>query len=236
MRQLARLADGVAKIRWVQAGFLSRPGPKATPRNLMGFKDGTMNVAVDNPEMMNQFVWVGDEGGPWMRGGSYLVARPARIALEHWDRMKVAFQEQTVGRMKASGAPIGGADEFAPLDLDAKDKDGNPLIAENAHVRLAAPQANDGAQILRRAYSYDNGVSFVAERWPPWRQGMEMDAGLLFICYQRDPRTGFIKMFDRMSKFDMMNQFVTHIGGGLFACPGGVARGRYLAQALFETA
>jgi len=139
-----------------------------------------------------------------------------------------------MGRRKADGAPIGAKGEFTPLDLDANDADGNPLIAENSHVRLAAPQTNDGAQILRRSYSYDNGLSFVAERWPPWRQGMELDAGLLFICYQRDPRTGFIKLFDRMSKFDMLNQFVTHIGGGLFACPGGVAGGRYLAQDLFE--
>ena len=68
-------------------------------------------------------------------------------------------------------------------------------------------------------------MNFVAERWPPWRQGMEFDAGLLFICYQRDPRTGFIKIFDTMAKFDMLNQFVTHVGGGLFALPGGVAAG-----------
>ena len=61
--------------------------------------------------------------------------------------------------------------------------------------------------------------NFTAERWPPWRQGMEYDAGLFFICYQRDPRTGFIKIFDKMAKLDMMNQFVTHVGGGLFACP-----------------
>ena len=234
VRQLGRLADGMVKLRWVQAGFLSRPGPTATPRNLMGFKDGTMNPSTNDPGLMNQFVWVGDESGAWMRGGSYVVARPARIALEHWDRMKVSFQEETMGRMKASGAPIGATQEFAPLDLDAVDKEGNPVIAENAHARLASPQANDGAQILRRSYSYDNGVSFVAERWPPWRQGLEIDAGLLFLCYQRDPRTGFIKLFERMSKFDMMNQFVTHIGGGLFACPGGVAKGRYLAQDLFE--
>jgi deferrochelatase/peroxidase EfeB len=74
----------------------------------------------------------------------------------------------------------------------------------------------------------------VAERWPPWRHAMELDAGLFFVCYQRDPRTGFIKIFDRMAKFDMLNQFVTHIGGGLFACPAGVTPGRYLAQDLFE--
>jgi deferrochelatase/peroxidase EfeB len=233
VRQLARLADGVATIRWVQSGFTPGYAPNVTPRNLMGFKDGTMNVATGDPKAMSEFVWVGEEGGPWMRGGSYMVARPIRIALEHWDRMKLGFQEQTIGRQKASGASLGGDREFEPLKLDAADKDGNTLIAENAHARLAAPESNDGAQILRRAYSYDNGVSYVAERWPPWRQGMEFDAGLLFICYQRDPRTGFVKLFERMSKFDMLNQFVTHVGGGLFACPGGAKAGAFIGQDLF---
>jgi deferrochelatase/peroxidase EfeB len=236
VRQLMRLANGVATTRWVQAGFVPRYEPTVTPRNLMGFKDGTGNIATNDPRALAQFVWVGDEGGAWMRGGTYLVARPIRIALEHWDRMKLAFQEQTVGRRKASGAPIGQADEFATADLNATDEDGNPVIAENAHLRLASPLTNEGAQIFRRGYSYDNGVTMVAERWPPWRHALELDAGLLFICYQRDPRTGFIKIFDRMSKFDMMNQFVTHIGGGLFACPSGVSPGGYLGQALFATA
>jgi deferrochelatase/peroxidase EfeB len=234
VRQLMRLAYGVANVRWVQAGFLPGYPPNETPRNLMGFKDGTFNVPVADPAAMNQHVWVGQEAGAWMRGGSYMVARPIRIALEHWDRMRLSFQEQTVGRQKASGALLGQTDEFAPMKLDATDKDGNPIVPENAHVRLAAPQSNDGAQILRRGYSYDNGISMVAERWPPWRHAMELDAGLFFVCYQRDPRTGFIKIFDRMAKFDMLNQFVTHIGGGLFACPPGATPGRYLAQDLFE--
>jgi deferrochelatase/peroxidase EfeB len=234
VRQLARLAYGAAQLRWVQAGFLAGYGAKTTPRNLMGFKDGTFNVNVGDPKAMDQYVWAGDEGGAFMRGGTYVVARPIRIALEHWDRMKLAFQEQTVGRHKVSGAPIGASDEFAPIDLNANDADGNPVIAENAHVRLAAPPSNGGAQILRRGYSYDNGVSMVAERWPPWRHALELDAGLLFVCYQRDPRSGFIKIFERMAKFDMMNQFVTHVGGGMFACPGGISPGGYIGQSLFE--
>jgi deferrochelatase/peroxidase EfeB len=65
---------------------------------------------------------------------------------------------------------------------------------------------------------------------------MEYDAGLLFVCYQSDPRTGFIRIFEKMSKFDMMNQFVTNTGGGLFACPGGAAKGEFIGQKLFETA
>jgi deferrochelatase/peroxidase EfeB len=236
VRQLGRVAGDKARIRWVQAGFVSGARDGASPRNLMGFKDGSMNPDVNDAAVMDRHVWVGEEGGAWMRGGTYMVARPTRIALEHWDRMKLAFQEQTVGRRKLTGAPLGARHERDPLPLDAVDADGNPVIAENAHVRLAAPETNDGAQILRRSYSYDNGVSFVAERWPPWRQGLELDVGLLFICHQRDPRAGFIKIFERMSRFDMMNQFVTPIAGGLFACPGGVAPGRYLAEDLFERA
>jgi deferrochelatase/peroxidase EfeB len=234
VRQLMRLAYGVANVRWVQAGFQAGFDAKQTPRNLMGFRDGTANVAVDDLAALEKFVFVGDEGGAWMRGGSYMVARPIRIAVEHWDRMKLMFQEQTVGRHKVSGAPIGATDEFATADLDATDGDGNPVIAENAHIRLASPVTNNGVKILRRGYSYDNGVSMVAERWPPWRHALELDAGLMFVCYQRDPRTGFIGIFERMSRFDMMNQFVTHVGGGMFACPGGAMHGRYLGQELFE--
>ena len=101
---------------------------------------------------------------------------------------------------------------------------------------MAAPETNSGLQILRRGYSYNDGANFTAERWPPWRQGIEYDAGLLFIAYQRDPRTGFIRLFENMSKIDALNQFTTHVGSGLFACPGGTASGQFLAQGLFDAA
>jgi deferrochelatase/peroxidase EfeB len=229
VRQLVRLAADAATVRWVQAGFRSGDPTKETPRNLMGFRDGTQTVSD-----AHRYVWVGSDGPRWMQGGSYLVARRIRIAIEHWDRMNVGFQEQTFGRQKQSGAPIGMAHESDALPLQALDKDGNPVIAENAHVRLGNVSTNNGAQILRRGYSYNDGASLVAERWPPWRQAMEYDAGLLFVCYQRDPATGFIPMFEQMSKIDMLNQFATHTGGGLFAIPAGAARGEYLGQHLFE--
>ena len=236
VRQLARIAAGAASIRWAQAGFLPHRVRQETPRNLLGFKDGTVNPSVNDPKAMQEFVWAGSEAPAWMRGGSYVVARRIRMALEHWDRMPVAFQEQTFGRHKYSGAPLGGTVESDPPDLQAKDKDGNFIIAENAHVRLAAAATNGSAQILRRPFSYNNGVDFTAERWPPWHQGIEYDAGLLFICYQRDPRSGFIRIFERLAKFDMMNQFVTHVGGGLFACPPGAVAGGFIGQHLFEQA
>jgi deferrochelatase/peroxidase EfeB len=234
IRRMASAAYGIADIAWAQSGFCSIAKPKETPRNTMGFKDGTMNIRTDDADTMQRFVWVGDEGPAWMQCGSYMVIRPIRIALEHWDRMKLGFQEQTVGRHKNSGAPIGKVHEFDDLDLDAVDSEGNPLIAENAHARLAAPASNDGAQILRKGYSYDNGVARFAERWPPWRQAVTFDSGLLFQCYQRDPRTGFTRMFEKMSRFDMLNQFTTHIGSGVFACPPGAKEGEYIGQALFS--
>ena len=156
------------------------------------------------------------------------------MSLEHWDRTEVSFQEEVIGRHKYSGAPLGKADEFDALDLDAQDKDGNPVIPDTAHVRLAAAESNDGAQILRRSYSYNDGINMTAERWPPWRQGLEYDAGLLFFCYQKDPRTGFSKIFEPMSRMDALNQFTTHIASALFVCPPGASDGKWVGQALFE--
>ena len=233
VRRLAKLANGIAVMRWAQMGFTGGFKHGETGRNQMGFKDGTMNVPTTDPAAMNKFIWVGDEGPTWLRGGSYMVIRPIRISLEHWDDMKTSFQEETVGRQKYSGAPIGKKNEFDALDLQSTDKDGNPRTAENSHAAMSAPENNDGAQILRRAFSYDNGIAKFAERWPPWRQLMTFDAGLLFQCYQRDPRTGFIKLFTKMAQIDMLNQFTTHVGSGLFACPPGAKLGEFIGQQLF---
>jgi deferrochelatase/peroxidase EfeB len=233
VRQLARIAYGAATLKWVQSGFSTANKTQGTPRNLMGFKDGTMNPTAAT---VDPVVWAGAEGPAWMNGGTYMVARRIRIALEHWDRMKLAFQEQTFGRQKHSGAPLGGVAEFDKPDFNAVDANGNSIIPDNAHVRLAAPVNNQGATILRRSYSYNDGANFVAERWPPWRQGIEYDSGLFFQAYQKDPRTGFIKLFDRMSKIDALNQFTTHTGSAIFACPPGVQSGQYIGQTLFAKA
>ncbi|WP_193097750.1 iron uptake transporter deferrochelatase/peroxidase subunit [Burkholderia sp. Z1] len=233
VRQLVRLGGKAVQMRWGQAGFTSgKPGE--TPRNLMGFKDGTMNPSRDDPAAMNEFVWAGSEGPAWMNGGTYTVVRRIRITLEHWDNTELGFQEQVFGRKKYSGAPLGGKQEFEALDLDAVDKDGNSVIPDNAHARLASPQLNNGAQILRRAYSYNDSANFYIERWPPWRQQTEYDAGLMFVAHQRDPRKGFIPINEKLAKLDIMNQFTTHVGSAIFACPPGAQPGSYIGAALFE--
>ncbi len=235
VRQLARLAYGRAAIKWVQTGFQASPKDGSTGRNLMGFRDGTNNPSPGDPALMSQFVWAGDEGPAWMKNGTYTVVRRIRITLEHWDQMQLSFQEQVVGRRKYSGAPLGKEKEFDPVDLTAQDKDGNPVIPANSHVGLSNPGSNDGKRILRRGYSYNDGANFYIERWPPWRQEVEYDAGLLFIAHQRDPRTGFIPINQRLAKIDIMNQFITHVGSGIFATPPGAREGSYIGAALFET-
>jgi deferrochelatase/peroxidase EfeB len=221
VRSIARIAPDVATLRWTQLGF-SPDNTGGTPRNLMGFKDGTMNSNVHPPASLQATVWAGPEGPAWAHGGSYLVYRRIRITLEHWDRLPPSLQQQVIGRQKRSGAPLGQPGEFSPLDLDQRDADGNPVIPANAHVRLAAPQTNNGAVIMRRAFSYNNGTTPFTERWPPWRQALEYDAGLLFLAYQKDPRTGFLPIFTRLAEMDALNQFTTHTASAVFVIPPGI--------------
>ncbi len=79
---------------------------------------------------MDRYVWVPEGEGPsWMAGGTYLVARRIRMLIEVWDRVSLGEQEGSIGRHKYSGAPIGKEDEFDPVDLEARDDDGELLIA-----------------------------------------------------------------------------------------------------------
>lgn len=218
IRQLARIGEGVVQIRWVQTGYW--PSEK---RHLLGFPAEAMGVSPDSPQEMNESVWVGAEGPPWLRGGTYQIVRRIRFALERWDRMPVAYQEKAIGEMKHPRHPS-GHEELPPADAN-----GDPIPS---HLRIVGPKADT---MLRRSYSYNDGVNFNAERWPPWRQGLSYDAGMFFICYQNDPREGFIGLYDKMSKHDvMLNQFWTHVGSGLFACPPGAKPGEYIGQKLFE--
>jgi deferrochelatase/peroxidase EfeB len=218
VRSIARIAPDVASLRWTQLGY-SPTNDAGTPRNLMGFKDGTIDSNVHPPANLASTVWAGSEGPDWMIGGSYLVYRRIRITLEHWDRLAPPMQEQVVGRQKLSGAPLGASSEFDALDLTARDASGNDVIPQTAHVRLAAPASNGGATILRRAFSYNNGTTPFTERWPPWRQALEYDVGLLFLAYQTDPRRGFIPINQTLTENDAMNQFTTHTASAVFAVP-----------------
>ncbi|WP_405094532.1 iron uptake transporter deferrochelatase/peroxidase subunit [Micromonospora sp. NBC_01412] len=219
IRNLARIGMGVVSVRWSQLGFgrtSSTSRGQATPRNLFGFKDGTANLKAEDAGLLREQLWAQPGDGPdWMTGGSYLVTRKIRMLVETWDRSSLVEQEQIVGRTKGSGAPLGGGDEFDEPDLAAKGDDGQPLIAETAHVRLAHPSQHDGARLLRRGYNFVDGSDGLGR----------LDAGLFFIAYQRDPRKQFVPIQTRLARNDAMNEYLRHVSSGIFACPPGVRDG-----------
>jgi len=226
VRNLARIARGVAVMRWSQLGFgrtSSTTRDQETPRNLMGFKDGTRNIRAEDHEDMDRFVWLGAEDDPaWMRGGTYMVTRRIRMLLEIWDRSSLGDQEGTIGRRKYTGAPLGGDDEFEPLDLEAR-RNRHPVIPADAHVRLASPEVNGGERILRRGYSFTDGVV---------EQLGELDAGLFFICFQRDPHRQFVAIQRRLGRGDALGEYIRHVGSAVFAVPPGARPGGYVGESL----
>jgi deferrochelatase/peroxidase EfeB len=225
---LARIAASDASLRWMQQGFwpTSEAGG-ATSRNLLGFKDGTDNIRVDDEAALNRFVWV--QRPTWMRGGTYLVARRIEIVLESWDSLTLNEQERTIGRHKLSGAPLGGHQERDPADLHARDRHGTPLIPLDAHVRVASPEGNAGRRILRRGYSYSGG----SRPGPLDRGGGQLDSGLFFIAFARDPRRQFTPLQRRLATDDALSMFTVHTGSAIFACPPGIRQGGIIGEHLF---
>ena len=54
----------------------------------------------------------------------------------------------------------------------------------------------------------------------------KLAAGLFFIAFQRDPQAQFKVLQTRLGKSDLLNEYIAHIGGGLWACPPGRQRAR----------
>jgi deferrochelatase/peroxidase EfeB len=144
------------------------------------------------------------------------------MMLEIWDRSTLGDQEQTIGRDKGEGAPLGSKLEHDTVDLEAT-KDGELVIPDDAHIRLAAPAENRGVRLLRRGYSFTDGIDPVTN---------QLDAGLFFIAYQRDPRKGFIPVQASL-RTDALNEYIRHNGTAMFACPPGVDAGGYVGETLF---
>ena len=226
IRNLARMGAGVVRMRYVQLGHVRTTGVQAagtTPRNLMGFKDGTSNLDSTRDALVADQVWVQPGDGPaWMTGGSYLVSRRIRMTIETWDRTSLREQEAVFGRSKVTGAPLSGGNEQSEPDFAAAGPGGGPAIPVDAHVRLAHPSHNGGAQLLRRGYNYADGLD---------RTGY-LDAGLFFLAYQRDPRTQFVRIQQRLAATDSLNEYIRHVGSGIWAVPPGPAPGRPWAAAL----
>ncbi|MFI8531604.1 iron uptake transporter deferrochelatase/peroxidase subunit [Streptomyces aquilus] len=227
LRAIQKDAGGAAKVRWQMNGFNRSPGATAHPmtaRNLMGQIDGTRNPKPTESDF-DRRIFVPSPGDPtWMANGSYAVVRRIRMLLDDWEQLTVKAQEQVIGRRKADGAPLTGGAETTAMDLEKTDAKGNLVVPLNAHARITRPDQNGGAAMLRRPWSFHDGID---------TDGVP-DAGLLFVCWQADPLRGFVPVQRKLDRGDALSRYIRHESSGLFAVPGGAAEGDYVGQGLLE--
>ncbi|GAB1328757.1 iron uptake transporter deferrochelatase/peroxidase subunit [Streptomyces sennicomposti] len=227
LRAIQKDTGSAARIRWQMNGFNRSPGATAHPmtaRNLMGQIDGTRNPKPSDSDF-DRRVFVPADGDPaWMANGSYAVVRRIRMLLDDWEKLSPSSQENVIGRRKADGAPLSGGDETTEMDLEKTGPDGSYVVPVNAHARITRPDRNGGAAMLRRPFSYHDGFD---DRGVP-------DAGLLFVCWQADPLRGFVPVQRKLDRGDALSPYIRHEASGLFAVPGGAAKGEYVGQRLLE--
>ncbi len=235
VRNLIRLSEEGVDLRWMQHGSSAATTGAPTPRNLLGFKDGTANLDVTDPAVLDRNVWAAASSSPaWMAHGTYLVVRRVRTLVEHWDDAKLSVQEASIGRHKTSGAPLGAVRESDPVRVSD--------LPVDSHIRLANPRAgqvSEDERLLRRGYDFDDGARTVVG--PVLVKGKPVkghqDSGLLFLAYQQDPRRQFVPIQTRLDAGDRLNEYLLHTGSGLFAVPGGVqGPGDFLGSALLRAA
>lgn len=234
LRAVHKAAGEAARMRWQMNGFNRSPGVTAQPmtsRNLMGQIDGTRNPKPSEPDFDRRVFVPASGAGPdapeqpaWMAGGSYAVVRRIRMLLDDWEKLNLKDQELVIGRRKSDGAPLTGGGETTELALDRTGPDGSLVIPANAHARISAPEQNAGAAMLRRPFSYHDGMA--ADGTP--------DAGLLFVCWQSDPLRGFVPVQRKLDRGDALSAFIRHEASGLFAVPGGAEEGGYVGRRLLE--
>lgn len=91
-----------------------------------------------------------------------------------------------------------------------------------AHVRLASHQHLGGIRILRRGYNFTDGSDGYGH----------LDAGLFFIAFMRNPAKQFIPMQTELARHDALNEYITHTGSAIFACPPGLGDSDYWGSTL----
>jgi deferrochelatase/peroxidase EfeB len=150
------------------------------------------------------------------------VTRKIRMFVENWDRDYLQDQENVIGRAKVSGAPLSGGSEFSTPDFAGAGAGGEPVIPADAHIRLASPEHNGGTRILRRGYSFTDGID---------PQAGTLLGGLFFIAFMKDPAQ-FIQL-QRSLASDALNEYIHHTGSAVFAVQPGLRPGQHYGDVLF---
>ena len=140
-------------------------------------------------------------------------------------RWRQAGYRQAVGTSRP-GAPMrnlfGQVDGTGnPPPLDAQQL----VHREDGSAAMVVRRAQDGHaghRFLRRPYNYDDAPG---------------DAGQVFVAFCQDVDEQFLPILRRLSASDAMNEWLTHVGSGVFHVLPGVTSGAgraYLGSHLLE--
>lgn len=223
VRMLNKSLANIATVQWRQDGYLPVADAvegSESKRNLMGQVDGTVNPKPNTKEF-DDMVWVASDN-ELENNGTVLVLRRIKLLMDEWDLLDQVGQEDSIGRQRGSGAPIGGTYESEDIPLEEYDENGLPVIPLDSHARVARGDA-DGPTIFRRPYNYDAG--FIDG---------ELEFGLLFAMYANDLDSGFIPMQERIAQSDAFNEWNETIGSSVYFILPGASEGEILGEALFQ--
>lgn len=196
--KLASLFPGF-KPRWSEYGFRG-PGEEGVARNPFGFHDGVQ--VPRTPEELDAGVWISE--GPLARG-TICVMRRFDLDVPRFGALSRDDQEAVMGRDKITGAPLSGGELLDVVDLTAKHENGDFVLPNGAHARVAHPSFIGAELMLRRSYNTIRGGS-----------GKDATHGHVFTAFQKEVRT-FVLTQQRMDESDDLTAFITPTATSAFA-------------------
>ncbi|WP_062380937.1 Dyp-type peroxidase [Demequina pelophila] len=231
-RMIVRDSRAHGTLRWRQTGFRRAYGTDArgtTFRNLFGQVDGSTTPAPGTAEF-DAAVWARDDAPGWLQGGTSLVLRRIAMDLEGWDAVDLAGRSNALGRDHATGVPLTGGEETDPIDLAAVGPTGLTVVNPVSHA-ARAHETDPTRMIVRLGHSYDDPVEdgSLDSRGRP----AVSNVGLLFGSWQADVTAQFVPLQERLAQADLLNEWTTPIGSGVWAIPPGCAEGGFIGETLF---
>ena len=235
MRNMVRIAYGVASVKWNKVGYyhtISPEGYAHADRDLFGFRDGTTAPdpsTEDGAKVWDDCAWIAaddDPNGDLYEGGTYMMWRGFNMKFESWDEQSLQEQERVIGRTKLEGIPLsGGDDETAEPDLDAVDDDGNALIDPRSHIACFRSYLNEsGHTMCRWGWNWSNGIDALGQ----------LQGGMFTGGMARDPEKDFYQYMDRWRDCDLTDYFKMTTSAVWLMLPGLKKDQEYIGQQLFE--
>jgi dye decolorizing peroxidase len=228
-----------ARPSWTQTGFLDIPqgrrrnaGNTAQPLRVQGrhrqsaYRRRVRRPGVDqrgggHPPVPDRR-HLHDHPSDRLRHAAVGVRRPARPVRSRWAAPSSRATRCPVRRsMMTRDTAAVGADGTAG---DRPERTYRPWPASHDGGHPAADAAS-GVQ-LRSA-----GHPVVRRRTGGTQDPVALsDTGLIFICFQPDPRTSFIPVQRRLAAGDRLNEWITHVGSAVFLVPAGHHGGGVLGR------